>query len=410
MKTVRLTRLFACVVFFASLIGCQRTDLVLQTPASPKHLSDDIQIGVVGSVTGDLGQTAFGPGASVMLNAFNLALEEVNRSGLLGDARLSFIIEDDNSTIAGAETAYNKLIHEDKVPVILGVWTSHIARSVFPIAQENSVVALSPVVTASGLTEIGDFIFRTSLPAEVLISHGIEESHSRLGYQRVATIADTVDYASQVSNEVFRQKLSTKGVDVLANETFVTGDTDFWAQLARIKGLNPDAIFISAQDIELVQILRQARESGIPYFVPFITLILSEDLIQSAGAAAEGTITFSGWSQTSNTPGNQLFIENYEVQFGMRPSHWTAQSYASVFILAHAIKMAESTDAAAIADALAQLENFDTILGPFSFDAHGNGLYEPVVLIVRDGALHNISDISDILPRLEDEVTPIFPE
>ena len=373
MKT--FTQCFVCIVFLASLIACQRTDLLLQIP--PKKLSGDIQIGVVVSVTGDLGQTAFGPGASVMHNAFNLALEDVNRSGLLGDARLSFIVEDDNSTIAGATAAYNKLIHEDKMPVILGVWTSHLARSVFPIAQENRVVALSPVVTASGLTEIGDFIFRTNLPAEVLISHGIAETHARIDYQRVVTIADTVDYASQVSNELFRQTLSTKGVAVLANEMFVTGDTDFSEQLTRIKALNPDAIFISAQDIELVHILRQVRELGIPYSVPCITLILSEDLIQSAGAAAEGTITFSGWSQTANPPGNPLFVERYETQFGMPPSHWAAQSYASVFILAHAIETAAATDAAAIADALAQTENLDTILGPFSFDAHGNGLYAP---------------------------------
>ena len=78
-----------------------------------------------------------------MENGFNMALEEINNSQL-SDVKLKFIIEDDRSTVEGAVEAFNKLIHQDKVPVILGVWTSHVAQSVFPIAQENGVVAFSP--------------------------------------------------------------------------------------------------------------------------------------------------------------------------------------------------------------------------------------------------------------------------
>ena len=131
-------------------------------------LRGEVSIGVVLPQTGHLGPGEFGPGALVMENGFNMALEEINNSQL-SDVRLKFIIEDDQSTVEGAVEAFNKLIHQDKVPVILGVWTSHVARSVFPVAQENGVVAFSPVVVASGLTAIGDFIFRASHPTDVLI-------------------------------------------------------------------------------------------------------------------------------------------------------------------------------------------------------------------------------------------------
>ena len=375
------------IVLVTSTIGCERTQQVLKSTSSAESLSGEIVIGVVTSQTGDFGQTEFGPGAFVMQNSFELALEEINQSKLLGDAMLKFIIEDDMSTVDGAVTAYNKLIHQDKVPVILGVWTSHMARSVFPIAQENRVVAYGPGVTAPGLAEIGDYIFRTSLTADVLIAEGIKQTHARLGYQRAATIGDTVDFASQVSSTAFRQTLADYGVEVLPNETFVTGDTDFTEQLTRIKALNPDAIFISAQDIELVRILKQARELGIPSEVPFFSMILSKDLIQSAGTAAEGTIAFSTWTDTADTPGNQAYVQNYEARYGIPPSSWAAKSYASVFILAEAIRTAQSTDAAAIAAALAQIKDFETILGPVSFDANGNAVYDPVVLIVKNGAL-----------------------
>ncbi len=364
---------------------CRGGNWTAPLPSGP--LSGEITIGVVLSQTGNYGQTDFGPGALVMQNSFELARQAINQSQLLGDATLKFIIEDDMSTRAGAVVAFNKLINQSRVPVILGVWTSHIAQSVFPIAQENGVVAFSPVVTASGLAEIGDFIFRTSLSSDVLIRQGIGVTHTRLGYDRVATIGDTVDFASVVSSKVYKQTLADYGVSVLTNETFITGDTDFSEQLARIKALSPDAIFVSAQDIELIRILTQARALGISNDIPFITLILSQDLIQSAGAAAEGTITFSGWVQTADTLGNRSFVDTYAATYGMPPSFWAAQSYAAVYILAEAIKTAQSTDAAAIAGALAQINDVETILGQFSFDAHGNGMYDPVVLIVKNGTL-----------------------
>ena len=58
-------------------------------------------------------------------------------------------------------------------------------------------------------------------------------------------------------------------------------------------------------------------------------------------------------------------------------------------ILANAIKQAGSTDSEAIRDALAQTSQFDTVLGPFSFDANGEAIYEQIVVltVVEDGSL-----------------------
>ena len=387
LKTFTFTFVFAIAGLVAGMIGCERVAQVVQPAAQTEGLSAEIPIGVVLPQTGDLGPGEFGPGALVMENSFNMALEEINTSQLLGDVSLKFIIEDDMSTVEGAIEAFNKLIHEDKVSVILGVWTSHVAKSVFPIAQENGVVAFSPVVVASGLAEIGEFIFRASHSTDVLIPSGVKVTQEKLGYQRVATIADTVDFASRVSDEGYRKALADSGVEVLTTETFETGDTDFSNQLTRIKALNPDAIFVSAQQIEVIKILTQGRELGIPADVPFISIVLSVDEIRSAGAAAEGAITFTDWVSTADTPGNQAFVQNYTARYGMEPSVWAAQPYAAVYILAEAIKNAQSTDSKAIAAALADIKDFDTILGKFSFDANGDAIYAPVVLIVKNGKL-----------------------
>ena len=386
MKISRFTKctyLLAIVSLIAGLSACDQIQQILPPPQM-EGLSGEIPIGVVLPQTGDLGPGEFGPGALVMENGFNMALEEISNSQL-SDVRLKFIIEDDQSTVEGAISAFNKLIHQDKVPVIIGVWTSHVAQSVFPIAQENQVVAFSPVVIASGLTEIGDFIFRASHATDALIPGGVKLTQEKLGYQRVATIADSVDGFSRDSDATFKKTFADSGIEVVASETFAPIETDFSAQLTRIKESNPEAIFVSAQQIEVIRILTQGRQLGISSEVPFISLVLSVDEIQRAGDAAEGAITFTDWVSTADTLGNQAFVQNYTAKFGMEPSVWAAQPYAALYILAEAISNAQSTDSTAIRDALANITDFDTVLGKFSFDAVGGAVYDPVVLIVKNG-------------------------
>ena len=377
----------AIAVLIAGLSACdQIQQLLLPVTPQMEGQSREISIGIVSSQTGHQGPGEFGLGALVMENGFNMALEEINNSQL-SNVKLKFIIKDDRSTVEGAVEAFNKLIHQDKVPVILGVWTSHVAEFVFPIAQENGVVAFGPVVIASGLTAIGDFIFRASHTTEVLIPEGVKVTQEKLGYQRVATIADSVDFFSRDSDAVFKKTFADSDIEVVASEMFATGDTDFSAQLTRIKESNPDAIFVSAQHREVIEILTQGHQLGIPPEIPFISIILSADEIQSAGDAAEGAITFTSWVSAADTPGNQVFVQNYTKKYGMEPSVWAALSYAAVYILAEALSNAQSTDATAIRDALANITDFDTILGKFSFDTIGDAVYGPVVLIVKNGEL-----------------------
>ena len=109
--------------------------------------------------------------------------------------------------------------------------------------------------------------------------------------------------------------------------------------------------------------------------------------MQAAGDAAEGAITFVGWASTADTPGNQDFVQNYSAKYGVEPSNYAAQSYASVYILAKAIADAQSTDSTAIRDAMANITDFDTVFGAFSFDDVGDAIYDPKILIVVNGKL-----------------------
>ena len=345
-------------------------------------ITGDIEVGLVLPLTGRLAASFGRP----MGHGLELALEEIN-IGQLGDARIRLIVEDDMSTIDGAVAAYTKLIHEDGVSVILGPATSSMTKEAFPIAQESSVVAISPTSAARGLSAIGDFVFRVSLATDVLIPNGVSATQAKLGYEQVATMYDAGDVFSVDSENALQEALAANVVKVLATETFASGETDFSEQLTRIMEVDPDAVFVSSLPPEKPGILIQAREIGMLVTVPFILRTLTAEDVEVAGPAAEGAMTFTEWTSVSDIPRNQMFVQNYTAKYGVEPSNYAARAYASAYVLSAAIANAGSTNSTAIRNALANIRNLDTIFGEFSFNDVGDAVYDPIVLIVENGEL-----------------------
>lgn len=188
-KFTLFVSLFAIIVLTVGFSACERVSQIVQ-PTTPQmsETRDEISIGVVLPLTGRLTDSFGIP----IQQGFELALDEINSAQSNG-VKFKFIIENGQSTVEGAIKAFNKLIHQDKVSIILGPATSSQAKAVFPIAQENQVVAISPTSAARGLSAIGDYVFRVSLTTDILIPKGVEVTQAKLGYQRVATMYDETD-------------------------------------------------------------------------------------------------------------------------------------------------------------------------------------------------------------------------
>ena len=366
------------VALVVGLSGCERITSMVPDAEVPPMMGEEVPIGLVISLTGKDAQ----PYGLPMQRGFELAREEINALGI--SPSLMFVPADDQSSEAGAIAAVQQLVDQG-VPAIVGIAISDYLEDAFPIAQENEVVAFSSVSSAPGLSGIGDFVFRAGLAGDILIPGGVLATQEKLGYKRVAVIYDYDIYFT--GNEVLKKALRANGVEILTEETLQTGDTDFSEQLTNIMNMEPDALFISALAQEMTQIITQAREIGIPDAVHFIVLDMTRDEVKKAGDAAEGAITVAGWSSLSDTPGNRTFVQNYRAKYGIEPEPWAAQSYATLYILANAIANARSTDSSAIRDTLAQTMDFPTILGNFSFDPNGEAMYDPIVLIAKDGEL-----------------------
>ena len=387
-KIITFAFVFAIVALTVTLSGCEKIAPMVpdDTTTMPEMMDGEIPIGIAVALTGPFAE----PYGLPIKRGLELARDEIN---MLSDANITFVPMDTQSTVEGAVTAVQGLVDQG-VPAIVGVGISTQLKEAFPIANENGVVAFSPISSATGLSALGEYIFRAGLTVSVLNSNGTMVTHEQLGYKKAALIYDAADTYSTSSNEAFEKTLEAIGVEVLTVETFQTGDTDFSTQLTNIMSMEPDSLFISALSGEMTQIITQVRELGIPDTVQLIVPDLTSTEIQEVGDAAEGAITFGGWFEMADTPGNQAFIQNYQAKYGHAPERWAAEAYATLHILANAIAHAQSADSAAIRDALAQTMDLPTILGNFSFDPDGEAVYDPSVFIVKDGELQTFEAVA----------------
>ena len=387
-RIITFAFVFAIIGLVVGLSSCERMvsmmpdDEMPPMEEMPPMMAEGITIGVALGLTGVNAE----PYGLPMQRGLELAQEEINA---LGGPSINFSTVDALSTVEGAKAAVQSLVDQG-VSAIVGIGISTHLKEAFPIANDAGVIAFSPISSAAGINTLNDFIFRTGLTVSVLNSNGTMVTHGTLDYKKVALIYDSADTYSTSSNDAFEETLEELGVEILTVETFQTGDTDFSTQLTNIKSMEVDTLFVSALSTEMTQIITQARDadSGLADTVRLVVPDVTDKEIGEVGDdAAEGIITFSGWFGMADTPGNQAFVDKYTEKHGEAPGPWAAQAYATLHILANAIMNAQSTDAAAIRDALAQTMDLPTILGNFSFDPNGEAVYDPIVFMVKDGEL-----------------------
>ena len=354
------------------------------TPAAAaSSLPAEITLGAVHDLSG--ATAAYG---TSIQKGIDLAIKQINAQKFLGEGvTLKVTYEDAAGDPKQATAAFEKLTADANITAILGPTLSSEALLADPVAQQAKVPVVGSSNTASGITDIGDYIFRTSLPESAVVPNTVKVTSAALGLKKVAILYGNDDAFTQSGYDVFKAALTDAGIEILDTETFAKGDTDFATQLTKIKGLNPDAIIVSALVDEAANILIQARTLGIPETVPIIggNGFNSPKLIQIAGASAEGAIFGSAWNIASNFPANVDFVKAYQTEYSSDPDQFAAQAFTAAWVTALAIKNAGSVDHAAVRDALAQIKDFDSPLGKYSFNAQRDPVHDPVVLIVKGG-------------------------
>ena len=165
-----------------------------------------IKIGFALSMTG--GAAVYGASQK---EGILLAVDQINAAAGAAGCRSSPSSEDDASVPQQGTNVFNKLINGDKVSLIIGPTLSNTAKTTDPIAQKAGVPVLAISNTISGITEIGDYIFRDSLTEDVVIPHTVKIAKEKLGLKKVAMFYGNDDAMTKATYEVFKKELQLRG-------------------------------------------------------------------------------------------------------------------------------------------------------------------------------------------------------
>ena len=262
---------------------------------------------------------------------------------MLGGRKINLIVEDSAGNKDQAINAARKLIGRDKVALIIGPTLSNEMFAVGPVVNERKIPIIGTSTTAVGITDIGPYVFRTSLPEADVVPVTIAAAKAR-GVKTIAFMYANDDAFSKSSFDTMKAAAQKAGLNIVAEESFGQKDTDFSAQLTKIKALKPDAIGIAALVEPTTGVLLQARQLGIGKDTLFLggNGSNSPKVGEIAGAAADGLMVGSPWFIGKDDPANAAFVKAYHAKYDHDPDQFAAQAYDTMHIVAQAIDRAGS--------------------------------------------------------------------
>jgi len=330
-----------------------------------------VKIGIVSHLSGD-----FASYGIPMKNAVQLAIEQMNEQDGINGKKIELVIEDDNSDSDAAATAMNKLVNIDKVSYVISAQGSGMTAVVSPIAQNNKKVLMITLGSAPGLTEVGDYVFRSIVSDTYQGIKMNEFLKTGLESKKVAGL-----YVNDAYGVGIKEIVNTnKNIEIVANEMFESGASDFKSQLTKIKGKNPDTLVLVAHKNEYPLILKQMQELNLDIEIVASETFKDQEILAESGSTAEGVYTLFMVEPKDYVN----LINNYKQRFNEEPSAYSKYGYDGVMALMKAIQKV-GDDSEKVKENLAQLE-FNGASGKVSFDETGERIgidYE--VYVVKNG-------------------------
>lgn len=338
-------------------------------------IDSPVTIGAALSLTG--GAASYGESQRMGLE---LALEELADNGI----EYNLAIEDDGSEPRQAISVMEDFVKKGASGV-LGPTLSNTAFQAMPVAQDAGLPVMGISTTATGVTDMGEFVFRDSLTEAQVIPQTIAAAVATEGVERVVVMYSNDDAFTESGYEVMAEALEDQGIEIIDTLTFSAADTDFRSLLTAAKDENPDALIVSALIEAAIPLVTQARELGIDQPIIGGNGFNNPKLMSDGGSAAEGVIVGAAWNSASSTPENQAFLAAFEAKFGSQPDQFAAQAYAGLKIYDAAIRSECSAERSVLRDSLANIDAVSTPLGDVTFNEQRDAEHPAVVQIVKNG-------------------------
>lgn len=348
--------------------------------------SDAIKIG--GNLELSGGVSSYGQ--SIKKGA-ELAIEEINNAGGINGKKIDWVLQDNKSDASEASNVANRLINQDKVVAIIGAATSGNTLAQLDQANSNKVVILTPSGTNTKITvnddgSINPFAFRTIFIDPFQGEVGAGFAYNDLGVRTAAVyIESSSDYSKGLA-EAFIQTFEGLGGKIVAQEAYISGDTDFKSTLTRIKSANPEFVYIPGYYTEVGLIVKQARELGLNVPMMGGDGWESSTLVETAGAdALENTFYTNSYSAEDQDPVVQNFIKSYQNKYNEVPDAFAALGYDSVKFLADALSRSGGEGGDKLRQAMEQTSGLRLVTGTLRIDEKHDPIKAAVILEFKDG-------------------------
>lgn len=368
----RVSGLVLAVLMAATVVACgdddEGTDAASGDPAAggseeASDLPDEI---VIGAPLDTSGAAAVASVGTDELDGVRLAVEEINSSGFLGDTQIKIEAVDTKADKQEAVQAVLRLISQE-VHGIVGFTLTPSFLAAAEQLQSEGVPTVAVGLSAAGVTEVGDYMFRVYPDMGNVIPPQDVAFAEHFGAKRVAYIYQSDAGATAEIAVKRKEALEEAGFETVAEETFTANDTDVRAQLTSIKEANPDLVVATPLPGLMTIVYLQAAEVGLD--AQFIGSVgVDEVILEQAGEAMECMVYVVPWTPASTEGNNAEFIELWKASGGSKDANvFHASGYTSMWAMAHAIKEAGSVDGAAIRDAMASMDPIVTPFGEIDF-------------------------------------------
>ena len=336
--------------------------------------SEPLVIGISLPLTGDFSQ----PGGAAK-KGYEVCADMVNAGGGILGRQVELKILDDASSQEQVVTDYNRLINEDKVPLILGTFSSLLNFPASTVAENNEMVLIAP---AGGSPRIFEpepkyyfFAQQATAPrqAEPLVNYikSLPESERP---KTAAYVSQDDPFAAPVIANL-QKLLEAEGIETTYSEIYPPETTNFQPFASAIAAKKPDIIAQGAvfeDGVNLAKGLIQIGYSPKMMFQPSAPSNGKQYSDAIGLANTEGIFYAVSWSEKSPTPLNAEFVAKYQEKFGegLVPEEDAADAFAAAQVLQAAVEGTGGTDNPAMADWL-RVNEVQTILGPLTWDEIG---------------------------------------
>jgi len=326
------------------------------------------------------------------MEGINLANEQ--NPEVLGRT-IKLVLVDDKSDKVEASNAVTRLIDKEKACAIIGSYSSSTAIPGSEVAQAAGIPMVANTATNPLVTQGKDYIFRACFIDPLQGTALAQFAVNQLGAKSAMIILDTAnDYSVGVAN-YFQKAFEDAASTTVQEVKYKSGDQEFTAQLAEVKTVQPDILFIPAGNYgDAGLIAKQARDLGITSTFIGPDTWDTPEFAQIGGAAIDGSYFSTHFDPERTSASATAYCNAFQAKYGKPSSSAAALSYDAYMLIYDAINRAGSDDPEAIKNALEAVKDFPGVTGTINFDADHNPIKDVIIEKIENGQFNFITAVT----------------